>query len=223
MSEEERWRGRPVVALALRFLIVAVPLVGSAAASLFVARRLPVPLGFAAKALWWCAVLGASVAVILLGELAARRLLPLVALLRLSLLFPGRAPSRLTLARQSSRRELRALIDQVKTQGLGTDTAAAAHLVRLVAVLDAHDRKTSGHSERVRASTDVPGERLSLDEHARDRLRWAALLHDIGKLMVPFDAEAFSRAGLDLGVVYLPQPHTPAVLEPVAQALAHLA
>ena len=33
------------------------------------------------------------------------------------------------------------------------------------------------------------------------------------------EAQAFAEAGLDLGIVYLPPPHTPAVLEPLAQAL----
>lgn len=36
-------------------------------------------------------------------------------------------------------------------------------------------------------------------------------------------AEAYAAVGLDLGIVYLPPPHTPKVLEPVADALAHLA
>jgi F420-dependent oxidoreductase-like protein len=36
-------------------------------------------------------------------------------------------------------------------------------------------------------------------------------------------AEAFAAVGLDLGIVYLPPPHTPAVLEPLAKALAPLA
>lgn len=35
-------------------------------------------------------------------------------------------------------------------------------------------------------------------------------------------ADAYAEVGLDLGIVYLPPPHTPAVLEPVATALAHL-
>jgi len=35
-------------------------------------------------------------------------------------------------------------------------------------------------------------------------------------------AEEFADAGLELGIVYLPPPHTPAVLEPVAAALEHL-
>jgi alkanesulfonate monooxygenase SsuD/methylene tetrahydromethanopterin reductase-like flavin-dependent oxidoreductase (luciferase family) len=37
------------------------------------------------------------------------------------------------------------------------------------------------------------------------------------------EAGAFADAGLDLGIVYLPAPHTPAVLEPLADALSPLA
>jgi F420-dependent oxidoreductase-like protein len=37
------------------------------------------------------------------------------------------------------------------------------------------------------------------------------------------EAAAWRDAGLDLGVVYLPQPHTPSVLEPVAEAVRPLA
>jgi alkanesulfonate monooxygenase SsuD/methylene tetrahydromethanopterin reductase-like flavin-dependent oxidoreductase (luciferase family) len=36
------------------------------------------------------------------------------------------------------------------------------------------------------------------------------------------EAAALGEAGLDLGVVYLPPPHTPAVLEPLAEALGEL-
>ena len=36
-------------------------------------------------------------------------------------------------------------------------------------------------------------------------------------------AAIFAEAGLDLGIVYLPPPHTPSVLEPVAEALRPLA
>ncbi|MEY2478500.1 MAG: hypothetical protein QOG87_3815 [Actinomycetota bacterium] len=35
-------------------------------------------------------------------------------------------------------------------------------------------------------------------------------------------ATAYAEAGLDMGIVYLPPPHTPAILEPVANALADL-
>jgi len=36
-------------------------------------------------------------------------------------------------------------------------------------------------------------------------------------------AAAFAEAGVDIGIVYLPVPHTPAVLEPLAEALRPLA
>ena len=44
---------------------------------------------------------------------------------------------------------------------------------------------------------------------------------DIGPLVD--EAAAYADAGMDLGIVYLPPPHTPAVLEPIAQALRPLA
>ena len=37
------------------------------------------------------------------------------------------------------------------------------------------------------------------------------------------EAAALAEAGLDLGIVYLPPPHTPAILEPLASALSPLA
>jgi F420-dependent oxidoreductase-like protein len=43
---------------------------------------------------------------------------------------------------------------------------------------------------------------------------------DVGPLVE--QAEAFAAAGLQLGIVYLPPPHTPTVLEPVVTALEHL-
>jgi hypothetical protein len=59
--------------------------------------------------------------------------------------------------------------------------------------LNAHDRRTRGHSERVRAYTDLVAEELHLSPEDADRLRWAAFLHDIGKLSVP--AKVLNKAG----------------------------
>jgi hypothetical protein len=36
------------------------------------------------------------------------------------------------------------------------------------------------------------------------------------------EAAALGEQGLDLAIVYLPPPHTPKVLEPLAQALSQL-
>jgi hypothetical protein len=57
-------------------------------------------------------------------------------------------------------------------------------LVTLITALHNHDRRTRGHSERVRAYAMLLGAQLQLSPAERDRLQWAALLHDIGKLEV---------------------------------------
>jgi F420-dependent oxidoreductase-like protein len=44
---------------------------------------------------------------------------------------------------------------------------------------------------------------------------------DLGALAA--SAEEWAAAGLDLGIVYLPPPHTPSILEPLAEALRPLA
>ncbi len=44
----------------------------------------------------------------------------------------------------------------------------------------------------------------------------------IGAAKVAEDAQMWSEAGADIGIVYLPTPHTAAVLEPIAQALRDL-
>jgi hypothetical protein len=44
---------------------------------------------------------------------------------------------------------------------------------------------------------------------------------DVGPLVE--EAAAYADAGVDIGIVYLPPPHHPEVLEPVAQALRPLA
>lgn len=59
-----------------------------------------------------------------------------------------------------------------------------------------------------------PGE-ITLSSHVR-------LDPDLNYAKVAADAEALGEAGLDLAIVYLPPPHTPAVLEPLAKALAPL-
>ncbi|HKC19680.1 MAG TPA: HD-GYP domain-containing protein, partial [Candidatus Dormibacteraeota bacterium] len=65
------------------------------------------------------------------------------------------------------------------------ESGARAQLILELAVsLSIHDSRTRGHSERVRMYTDLVARELHLHERDADRLRWAALLHDIGKLAV---------------------------------------
>lgn len=57
----------------------------------------------------------------------------------------------------------------------------------LVKAIEAMDAYTKGHTERVALFADITGRRLGFDDRRLDRLRWAALIHDVGKMAVPPD------------------------------------
>lgn len=122
-------------------------------------------------------------------ERAARRALPLVPLLRLTMLFPDQAPSRFQMARTAGNpAALARLAERGDEQG-----AAAVQVLALLTRLSEHERRTRGHSERVRVYADLLGEQMGLSAADRARLRLAALVHDVGKLTVP--AEVLTKAG----------------------------
>lgn len=146
-------------------------------------------------ALMWIAAVGSAVIATVLVDRLLRRVLPLVVLLRLSLDFPDRAPSRMKVAlRAGTLRHLDVQLARVAADGVdGSPTEAASRMLELMAALARYDRRTRGHSERVRAFTDVIADELRLAPLDRDRLRWAALLHDIGKLHV--DVGILNKSG----------------------------
>jgi hypothetical protein len=181
-----RWRSRRLISTSIRLLVVAVPLAAGVAAAAVLSRAFPRPPG-AAGVWWWIALFAASSLVVAVVDRLARKVLPLTVLLRLTLVFPDRAPSRFAVARKiGSVRTLEERVRRAREEGLGDSAGEVAeNILVLVAALSAHDRHTRGHSERVRVFTDLLAEAQRLPEHDRDRLRWAALLHDIGKLEVP--------------------------------------
>ena len=179
----EVWRARPVQSFLVRFVAFAAPVVAAIVAGIAAARILAEPSGFWGTMRWWTLVIGASMAALFLVERLARRLLPLAVLLRLTLAFPDRAPSRYRVALRSGSTKL--LRSQIEEAHSGGDAGEVAELIlSLTASLATHDRATRGHAERTRAYAEMIGEELHLNEHDRNMLRWASLLHDIGKLEV---------------------------------------
>jgi hypothetical protein len=175
---ETRWVTRPLLALAVRVTVFAVPLGASLATVEVLRRTLPPTLPRWATLL---AVAAAALLVAVGAERLGRRLLPLSSLLQMTMLFPDRAPGRLRVFRDSaSTRQL-----QERLADRDADAAeAAATTLSLITALGGHDRRTRGHSERVRMFADLLGDEMGLTEADRDRLRWSALLHDIGKLRI---------------------------------------
>jgi HD-GYP domain-containing protein (c-di-GMP phosphodiesterase class II) len=55
----------------------------------------------------------------------------------------------------------------------------------LITALEAKDRYTAGHAQRVARFCAYVGEELRFNPRRMERLRYAALMHDIGKLIVP--------------------------------------
>jgi hypothetical protein len=134
----------------------------------------------------------ASIVAFAVVERLARRFLPLAALLRLSLVFPDCAPSRFSVAmRATSVKKLQRWAEEA--HGDDEIPALAEKVVTLASALNAHDRRTRGHSERSRAMADLIAEELQLSPAEANEVRWGAFLHDIGKLLVP--AEILNKPG----------------------------
>lgn len=180
------WRRRPVLSRLLRLAVFIVPLALSLGAAIVVSEHLPRIIDAGSAVLWIVVIVAVSLATLILLERAARRLLPLAALLDISLLFPDRAPARFAVARRSGRQsDLQASLREARSAGQLDEVSRMRTVMELVLALSVHDRATRGHSERVRVFTDMLAAELKIPESGRARLRWAAILHDIGKLEVP--------------------------------------
>ncbi|MGA8015177.1 MAG: HD domain-containing phosphohydrolase [Candidatus Dormiibacterota bacterium] len=181
------WRRRPVLSAALRSAVVGLPALTALGVAYVLSRALPHPTTVQGILLWYAVMSATMLASIIVVERAARRLLPLAALLNVSLLFPDQAPRRFAVARRVARpRDIKLRLEELRQKAPGSsEVAHMQRILELAAALSVHDRGTRGHSERVRVFTDMIAEEMDLPDHDRSRLRWASLLHDIGKLLVP--------------------------------------
>ena len=188
--QENRWQAKPRAAAALKFAIYVVPFVVAvlaARAAQSAIRQASIELPWLLTAL--LASLVAAVVLLVSGRIL-RRLLPLAILLKLSLLFPDQVPSRFGIAlRAASPKRLQRQLESADAE----QATVAERVLTLVSSLASHDRRTRGHSERVRALTMLLADRMGIVGEERDKLEWASLLHDLGKLDVP--AEILNKKG----------------------------
>lgn len=180
-----RWQSHPILAALCRVVIALAPLLVATVLTVLAQVFLLAPAlagrGLPLHVVAYVCLAAATILVTVLVERAARRALPLVALLRLTMIFPDETPSRFQMARTAGNpAALARLAAQSDAQG-----AAAAQVLALLARLTAHERRTRGHSERVRVYADLMAEQLGLSVDDRMHLRLAAVIHDIGKLTVP--------------------------------------
>jgi hypothetical protein len=181
-----RWRARPLLSLGLRAAIFTLPLVAGAEFDLAWIRTYPRPDGLLPILQWVLPIVLISGLLLVVTRLVARRLLPLAMLLDISLAFPDTAPSRLAIARRRPRAgDLEREVNHAYLLGATTETRVRAQVILTLALaLSAHDFRTRAHAERSRLFAELLGEKMQMIRDDRDRLRWAAVLHDIGKLTI---------------------------------------
>ncbi len=182
------WVANPALASVVRLGIFVVPIAASLSFGLWASRTVPPDRLGVNRWFWWLGLLLAATAVVRTLDLLLRRLGPLPMLLRLSLVFPDQTPSRFGVAlRSGSIAAEKRRIDELKSGSspLNDTDSVSVQLLELIGMLSRHDRLTRGHAERVRGYTELIAVEMGISGTALNKLRWSALLHDMGKLDVP--------------------------------------
>ena len=181
------WAPRPILAGTTRLAIFIFPYMVGFTFAVVVGRMFPAESLGVNPIVWFLCVAALSTLLMIPADRLVRRLVPITGLLTVALGFPDAAPSRFKAAMRSAttaqvQRRIQAALDADVVQA---DLDRNQYLLDLVSMLTRHDRLTRGHSERVRAYSTLMGEELRLSKSEQQKLYWAALLHDIGKLDVP--------------------------------------
>ena len=120
-SSSPRWEARTRTALALKAVIVVLPLLVGIATTATLSWLVPHPSGQLGT-LWWLGALAVSAIAVGTVIRLLERFLPLVALLRFSLAFPDHTPSRARLAlRAGSIRRLEERVAELRERGEQAD------------------------------------------------------------------------------------------------------
>jgi len=82
------------------------------------------------------------------------------------------------------RHYLQELGERAKNQTVEIRKLFLSAIETLINTLEAGDQYTAGHSQKVTRITLAIGQQLGLSSEELEELRWAALLHDVGKIAV---------------------------------------
>lgn len=112
---------RPLAALMLRVLVFVTPIVLSVGFVMIASRLVPFPTSSLVLYIGWWVGLSAGATLVMIGaDVVARRALPLVVLLKLSLVFPDAAPSRFkTALRAGTVKDLERSLAEARSGRLG--------------------------------------------------------------------------------------------------------
>ena len=77
------------------------------------------------------------------------------------------------------------ILDEIKGDIDEKDIELVTSIKTLISVINAKDRYTYGHSERVVFYSKILGEALNLTEDEKRELKYGAYMHDIGKINIP--------------------------------------
>ena len=138
------------------------------------------------------AVLACAVWAGWLTFLATSRIRLLALLYELDLAFPGKAPGRWEIVAQTWEATRVPQLPGPTAGGSNLDAAAVAVLVMALAV-HRHDHRASRHPHRIVVYTDLIARRFRIPDGDRERLKWAALSHGLGKLLL--DSELLGKTG----------------------------
>ena len=79
------------------------------------------------------------------------------------------------------------VLDEIKKEINESEVELVASIKTLISVINAKDRYTYGHSERLVMFSRIMADKLELSERGKKDLIYGAYMHDIGKINIPVD------------------------------------
>ena len=115
-ERNRHWDSHRWLALGVRAFVFLVPIGASVVVTFVASRLVPQPHPVPVRALWWSALLCISTSLLVIVDRLARRLLPMAVLLKVSLVFPDRVPSRWSVAmRAGTTRQLQRRLAEARS------------------------------------------------------------------------------------------------------------